>query len=205
MWHWSLLEMELGRSVRVLLRLKGVEGAVATANIPLRDKIHLSRTLVNVFGLGDADALAAANKTFDQIADMSAQRNVVAHNAFIPGPEGEVEFIITKAKGKFSVPKTVWAAAQFHERFAKMDALMHELRGITTNADLFRQPLATTNALGLFGTRAPPGSFAATLESASEGPLGILARQLPEPQSSPSANPKKPRETPKAPRPKPKG
>lgn len=106
MFHWAHLESVLNTGIHKLLRLEGAEALIATANITVRDKISLFRTLITYYNAA-GDWLKAANKTLDRVSDLSGERNLVAHNMFSPHEDGGVEFFLVKAKGKFALPDTV--------------------------------------------------------------------------------------------------
>jgi hypothetical protein len=197
MSHWALLENELNRGVHKLCRLSGLEAAVVTANMGVHDRIHTVRTML-ALAHGDEEAIKANTKLLDKIGALSGHRNTVAHTPFIGRKDG-VDFIVIKAKGKFSVPQSVWKPEDFRRRNIEMNDAGNQLREAVDVAANWRQAILSRNALAnvpnIFATTPrtlpqvdPPGH--SRLAQAS------LDAQPPKPIKSP--------QKPKAPRAKPR-
>lgn len=140
MFHWAHLESVLNAGIHKLLRLEGVEALIATANITVRDKISLFRTLITYYN-ANSDWLKAANKTLDRVSDLSGERNLVAHNMFSPHEDGGVEFFLVKAKGKFALPETVWSIEDFVLKHSEMTELAKEIERLGDRTDSARRLL----------------------------------------------------------------
>lgn len=158
MWHWASLEQEVNKSYRKLLRIKGINGYIAVANITLRDKISAIRTVVHM-AAAELSWWRAADKDLTAIATMNNERrNLVAHNAFMGHSSGGVEFLIIKAKGKLDIPDVVWTPEEFEQVFAEVERLRERLKE-TTSAVLGPDlpPPSGKNIFALPPTPAPNG------------------------------------------------
>ena len=200
MWHWASLEAVLNRGVTKLLSLGILEGAILTANLQVRDKIHIIRTAVDMWGLFAPAEMKAAGKLLDTVAAAAGERNLVAHNPFGPGESGGVSFAITKAKGKLDFPDTVWSEADFSRKFAAMDSLEKSLRSLVRETAAAKDRVQarragkTTNAL-----------WQPTAGYDGQGVLATLNHLFPTPLGSPTPTAEAGLPEPQAPRPKPKG
>ena len=137
MHEWSLLEHQINKGLQKLLGLPGMEGTIVTANMQVRDKIQALKTLLHLFSVGDDEA--AALNLMTRIANMSGDRNVVAHNMFWPHKDGGVEFSLTKAKGVLQFPNGVWGAKQFAEKRVRMAVLARDLKSAVAAATGVRE------------------------------------------------------------------
>jgi len=187
MFHWASLESKLNQTVSTILNMSALEGAILTANITLRDKIALVRTFLNLYGTAGEVEVKALDKILIEISDLSNDRNIVAHNMFAPEREG-VKFYITKAKGKLSLPKTIWSDSDFDKKLDRMNRL-------ETGLDAVIAAIQGNKHRGL-----KPGSTRNALLSPADGPaplglLGFLALHAQESQDSPQSVVKKPKST----------
>lgn len=133
MFQWALLESELNNGLEKLLGLAALEGTIVVANLQLRSKIHIAKTLIHLCEAETAWGKAAV-KDIGSIGDLADEwRNVVAHNIFGPDPNG-VKFLTVKAKGKLTFPGTVWTKDQFNEVGLKIGALRKRVEEIVDRA-----------------------------------------------------------------------
>lgn len=199
MWRWGALEAAANRAYRKLLKIKGIEGYIATANISFRDKLSAVRTVVHWVCKSDVKWWTAADKDLLAISEMNgSRRNIVAHNAFMEHPSGGVEFIIIRAKGKFAIPDVVWTPDEFSEVFEDIERLHVRLDAIVEHVEHVRSgPSKIAQAFNIFAM--PP-----TPEPPALDDLPNPARHLPAHDGDPSPNPTEVGETPQAPPPKPK-
>jgi hypothetical protein len=93
--RWSQLQDEIHEAIGAALNLDETKRYILCANLQLRDKLHILRTLVNVSSLPD-DAKDEADSTLADIANYT-KRNMIAHDAFEPEGDGVV-FLPVKAK-----------------------------------------------------------------------------------------------------------
>lgn len=189
--HWAIMEGAMRSAIEKALNLDSLQGTVVCANISLRDKINLLKTLVNMAFLPDEEGRARAIKLLEGIAGMSANRNMIAHDMFF-AKEGGVSFFVTKAKGKLSFPTVIWTEDDFQAEYAKLrvataelDRLQHQL----SNAELVKALMISRNRQptnALFSLAYPPPQ---------DLPLqGLLGFPLPQ------SNPGKDAQTPEDPR-----
>ena len=199
MYFWAGLEAEINRGVHRLLGIRGVEGAIATANISVRDKLHILRTIVNYYGEGQSDWLSHANRTINAVGEEASARNTVAHNMFIPHKSGGVEFVVVKAKGKFGFPATIWSADTFKRHCDDMFDLEPKLEQIVSQAVVWRTAgRVRVTSVNAFALQKPIDGLGGLSQFVSP-PL-----PLQETLRSPPANPKRAPQTRKAPPAKPK-
>jgi hypothetical protein len=124
--RWSSLEAALHDALAIAMRLDDTMRSILCANVQLRDKINILRTIVSISNL-------EANKShFDKmlvaIGEYSPSRNMMAHDTFGPDDQGKgVLFLPVKAKGKFSQPKIIWTADQFSIEYHKIDDFRKQL------------------------------------------------------------------------------
>lgn len=180
--YWSGLEATLNQAIEQALDLTMVQGAVVTKNIQLRDKVHILKTLVDLRG-NDTDHL---KQVLEDVAQMSGERNMIAHDTFLPDHEGDgVEFVVVKAKGKLAFPKTKWSIADIFAKYAKILELTQGAREVTVVLS------AITLGKLLREAQEPNAAFGGL------GLLNPLLHQLPEPlhSSPPPTNTEKRPET----------
>jgi hypothetical protein len=83
-------------------------------------------------------------------------RNMMAHNLFLTSEDKKgVEFIIYRAKGKFSIPRILWTVAKFEasfERIKKCTKVLDDLESELENAALIGAMLNARNRRGLIGS-----------------------------------------------------
>lgn len=202
MFVWAALEAELNRGLQKILRLDGIDGHIVTANMAVRDKIHVMRTLVNRYGLPHSEWVIAANKTLSAIGDSGVERNLVAHNQFFATENGNVVFFVIKAKGKFAIPDVVWTEADFADKNAAMLALRDKLKADVEIIVKRRATLRGADALPTWNAFAPPPPMRERPE------LEILGAHIPQSQlhqSSPPTIPQKAPQRSKVRREKPNG
>jgi hypothetical protein len=113
--RWGNLESTLNYVMQTALQLSPLQGAVLSKNVQMRDKIHICKTVIDLYLYGEA--VVIHKKALSDVSDFSLDRNMIAHDMFIPDPEGDgVEFYVIKAKGRFDIPKVAWSVADFEKR-----------------------------------------------------------------------------------------
>jgi hypothetical protein len=174
MSHWSHLEAAVNDSVGALLKMGTVEATVATANMQMRSKLHIIRTMID-YQCGQTEWGKAALKDIERIGTLAdTWRNMVAHVGFVPHKDG-VRFLIIRAKGKLQFPNGEKSEADFLAVATEIFALCNRVREITTNLRLSKK-----NALfGMFGR------FETSLEPLEPGSQNYLGRLLLGSQDSP--------------------
>ncbi|MGN6849440.1 MAG: hypothetical protein ACTHJK_08220 [Sphingomicrobium sp.] len=176
MYHWALLEGSINDGIGKLLGLGDLEEAIATNNMQFRSKVHILKTLVNL--KGGKDWAKAALKDIEEISDLSAHRNIVAHTVF--GPDNNqkaVRFLAVKAKGKLTFPNTVWTVPDFNARCKRIAELRKRVDQIVF--DLTEKPGLLAHALREYTNQSPA-------EQGFLGPLSRLVLGLPDSEQSTS-------------------
>ena len=98
--QWSAMEIELHEAIRVAMKLDDTMRAILCANVHLRDKIHILRTIISVSALDDTTK-TYYKKKLENLGDFSLHRNMMAHDTFNPDDSGDgVVFSPVKSKGK---------------------------------------------------------------------------------------------------------
>jgi hypothetical protein len=110
--RWSELEQCIHEAIGAALNLDETKRYILCANLQLRDKVHVLRTLVNVSNF-PANVKEETDKELDAILTYT-KRNMVAHNAFEADGDG-VAFLPVKAKKSFSRPRERWGIKEFEE------------------------------------------------------------------------------------------
>lgn len=98
----GLLEQALG--------LDRLQSLVLGKNVEIGRKLSIAKVLVDIWAPGDAEP----QKLLSRIHGFIEDRNVVAHDMFIPDAreEGDIQFISVKARTKFDLPIVVWSVEQ---------------------------------------------------------------------------------------------
>jgi hypothetical protein len=126
--YWALMEEALREAMAKALGLQMVQAVIVASNIQLRDKIHILKTAVSITQFPDPEERERFTKLLQQIADSAHKRNMVAHDLFFPPADGDgVRFLVFKAKGKFSMPETIWTTDQFGDEFVEISRWTTEL------------------------------------------------------------------------------
>ena len=67
--------------------------------------------------MSDESEIRKADKFLIDLATLTNDRNMIAHNAFGPDETGDgVVFGVTKASGKLRIPKVKWSVSDFKSR-----------------------------------------------------------------------------------------
>ena len=139
--QYSLLESAINDCIAAGLRLDSQQAAIVTANIQMRDKIHVIKSLV-AESVMEPDKAEAAIKTINQFAEFSLLRNMMAHNFFWTTDSGDgVSFSLVKAKGKVKFPTTTWSVEEFEKQDTenlRFITFFEKLKDQLTHADLVR-------------------------------------------------------------------
>ena len=139
--RWAIMENTLREVMAQILGTGAIYTAIIASNMQLRDKIHTLRTLINMSGILNEAGKKEYDTLLKQIATASSNRNMLAHDLFYPSDDGNgVAFFITKAKGKFDVPATVWSIDQFEAEFLGIERFTESLERL---AMLYEQHLAS--------------------------------------------------------------
>jgi hypothetical protein len=186
--HWSHLESAVNDSVGSLLKMQTIEAAVATANMQLRSKLHIIKTMID-FRCGKTPWGKAALKDIERIGTLTdTWRNIVAHRPFGPHKDG-VKFFVISARGKLTFPHVERSETDFLLVSTEVMELGDRVREITAALT------AKKRSGGLFGM------FANVPSSGPLGPdsPGLLGHLLLGSQDSPSATNGKDPQTPQEP------
>ena len=102
---------------------------MVTANISLRDKINLVKTIIHVSIFQNPAEKPAFTKLLDAISTASSKRNMMAHDMFLAGDNGEgVRFFVVKAKGKLDFPDEIWSSERFKSEYENIEGFTEGLQ-----------------------------------------------------------------------------
>lgn len=183
MFNWAFLENRLNYLVGALLGADGWEGSALAANMTVRDKINLARTLLDAH-ISDPDERKATMKILDRVSKRNGDRNMVAHTAFGAGPGG-VTFFSVKAKGKFALPDEVWSVKEFKTRHQLMARLADELYALAAKHGRFPPAM---NALAAMLAPNPKLRGQGLLSSLSRPPQSHPHSQAATPETGPRSD-----------------
>lgn len=172
MFSWAALESEVNRFLTAAMRLGPTEGLIVCANMQFRDKMHIVTTALDEFGpKKDKDWTRQTKEIAKEIRGLSVDRNMVAHQFFAPDPKG-VRFFVKKAKGKVSIPETVWSKDNFVDVSGRIYAAAHALTALQEKVarKIILGP-SPTMGRGLFGS-----AFRTYEQEASTGALSPRSR-----------------------------
>jgi hypothetical protein len=187
-WNFSLMT-----PWNALVGVKGLTAAVLTHNLQVRDKQNIIRTFFDLYGAADPEWVKAATKAMDRLGKCNNDRNIVAHTAFAPKPNGDVEFFIVKAKGRLQLPEVIWTQADFDAKETEMEAVRARLEELVEDC-LKRKDAATPRA-----RNALIGLFEPSPDSPAPGLLSALEHQHQEGLDAPAPNPSRDTQTHQAP------
>jgi hypothetical protein len=111
---WASMESSLHGAIGEALVIEPRKLQILCANMRFRDKLNVLATLIDVAPDFQTDEKRGFRKKINELAELSAHRNMMVHNPFGPdGAQKGVEFLRVKAKGKFELPNEVWDEARF--------------------------------------------------------------------------------------------
>jgi hypothetical protein len=184
------METVLNDAIASAMKIDFTMRAILCANVQLRDKIHILRTIVGISTIAKSEK-TRFDKALKGIATHSLNRNMMAHDAFGPDDEGNgVLFLQVKAKGNFSQPKIIWTTEQFLIEYQQIDGfrkLLSELQTALVNAQFsFRN-------FGGFGDVDWRTAYASMpiQHIMSSGLMDYLSPRTPLPLAESQASPKK--------------
>lgn len=125
MQNWALMEAELNEALFAAMRTRPVTSVVIARNTFLRTKISILRSLVGLLPIEPAGA-AALEKLLKRIEKLSGDRNMVAHDVFLPHPKG-VQFLVVKARGRVDVTTVIWTPKDFKTRCLELQEIRQDL------------------------------------------------------------------------------
>lgn len=99
-------------SNKVGLDLNHLQGAIVCVNVGFTAKCHILQTLATLGTTKKKGVRDEVEKLFEKIKNLSADRNMIAHNQFFPErtKRGEfgVYFSTVKAKGTLNLLRPKW-------------------------------------------------------------------------------------------------
>jgi hypothetical protein len=112
--RWSELEQQIHEAIGAALGLDETRRYILCANLQLKDKVNVLRTLVQQSSF-PIDVKVCTNKELTTIQNYT-HRNMIAHDSFEPDLSGDgVVFFPVKAKKEFSRPLEKWGIEKFKE------------------------------------------------------------------------------------------
>jgi hypothetical protein len=144
--QWSDLEQKIHEAIGTALGLDETRRYILCANLHLKDKINVLRTLVHQSSFESH----IKETTVDELTAIQnySYRNMIAHNAFEPDPNGDgVVFLPVKARSKFSRPRERWPIKRFEQEAINIADFT---ANITTLQGRFLGPTTFTPNFGWF-------------------------------------------------------
>ncbi|WP_368506918.1 hypothetical protein [Bradyrhizobium lupini] len=118
--RWSQMEQTLHLCVSAGTKLDALMNTVVCANLTIREKLNIVRTLVDISSIEDA-LKADFKKLLRDIGDYSTVRNMLVHDPFMIGEDAPaVYFMTVKAKGSFDTPGVLFDEASFRAEYRKI-------------------------------------------------------------------------------------
>lgn len=125
---WSVMETALNECISKALRLDDLQSVVVTKNIQFQGKVKVMRTLADLL-FKNHDKQAQHDKTLLSMSKLSIDRNMVAHDMFLPAKEGDgVEFLVVKASAKLKLDNTIWSIRDVQDRVTHLMEVTTDLR-----------------------------------------------------------------------------
>jgi hypothetical protein len=119
--RWSEMEIAMHQGIAIAMKLDDTMQSILCANVQLRDKLNILRTIVDVSNI-DNDAKEKFKKILRDIGEYSPIRNMMAHDNFSSDEKQTgVVFFQVKAKGKFSKETPVWDIDAFLKEYEKIE------------------------------------------------------------------------------------
>jgi hypothetical protein len=191
--RWSELEQQIHEAIGAALGLDETRRYILCANLQLKDKVNVLRTLVQQSSF-PIDVKESTNTELAAIQNYT-HRNMIAHDAFEPDPEGGVVFLPVKAKKQFSRPRDKWSVTKFEEEgkaIATLAEHVARLKARFSDQTTFELP-----PFGWFeGMQETPLPMRHTMSPAL---LDSLSHSVPMPPSSDPPNQEKIYQTPEGP------
>jgi hypothetical protein len=192
--RWSDLEQQIHEAIGTALGLDETRRYILCANLQLKDKVHVLRTLVQQSSFSP-DVKESASKELTTILNYT-HRNMIAHEAFELSPDGDgVVFLPIKAKKDFSRPREPWNVNKFQEEGKTIATLAENVTRLKA-----RFSDATTFDLPIFGRmEAMEGSDMTMRHTMTPALLDFLSRPVSMPPHCDPPNQEKSDQTPDKP------
>jgi hypothetical protein len=193
--RWSGMEQRIDETISAAMKLDETMRYILCANLQLRDKLQILRTLVHSSSFPQNEKDAADRELVDILN--YPYRNMIAHQAFEADSNGDgVVFLAVKARGKLIRQPEVWNSKRFEDEGAKIAQFTATLNGILEG---FAKPEVKFGFLDWM----TPGLWSGVPMQRTMSPalIDLLSRHPPETPGSnpPASNPKKSSETPEEP------
>jgi hypothetical protein len=125
------MEQAIHLAISAATKLDPLMNTIVCANLTIREKLNILRTLVDTSNISDKRKGGFKNMLRD-IGAYAPARNMIAHDFFMVGSNvPSIAFMPIKAKGKFDTPSVLWHEADFADQYAKIDAFAKELMQLT--------------------------------------------------------------------------
>jgi hypothetical protein len=184
--RWSEMEGAIHRALASAMDLDETMQAILCANISIRDKLSTLRTIVFTSTLPPDDKLKA-DKLLAKVAKYASIRNIIAHTAFQPDPNGAgVSFLRVIAKGELKQWNDIWPVKRFAGEYKKIDLLKSGLTTLATALAKSQFPLGNLIIEGF-----PLGMTVPMRRTMSPALANFLSQQTPLPLRSQTTNEKK--------------
>lgn len=129
---WATVEAQLDQAMAGALGLSLRQMVIVSVNIPVRAKVHITLTAIEIADLDEKKA-KHYKRHLNKLWGLIDKRNIIVHHLFSPTEdETATEFMVIEAKGSLKFPEIIWTLKDFNQSFKKMEALYVELRELTT-------------------------------------------------------------------------
>jgi hypothetical protein len=128
LYRITLLETCINAAIQTAIRVTDLMRFILCANITIRVKIAILRSLLSASNLTDSERQHYDSVLINISDDVLSNRNMIAHEQFRPDREGiGVEFLRVKSKKDLSLPSEVWLVPDFKRECAKVESLSNEI------------------------------------------------------------------------------
>jgi hypothetical protein len=160
--HWSQMEQTLHVCVSAGTKLDALMNTVMCANLTIREKLNIVRTLVDISSIEDG-LKADFKKLLRDVGDYSTMRNMLVHDPFMIGEDAPaVYFMTVKAKGSFDTPGVLFDEGKFRAEYRTIKEFTSGLEQVTVwlenstfNVDRLDIPMQIVNSPARPNPRAP--------------------------------------------------
>jgi hypothetical protein len=132
---WSHMEQTIHLAISCATNLDPLMNTIICANLTIREKLNVLRTIVDVSDLTGEDQ-AQFKSMLRDIGEYTPNRNMIAHDWFLPlSDHCAVGFMPIKAKGRFATPTIIWDKDDFDLEYRKIEAFTEQLLQLTVRLE----------------------------------------------------------------------
>jgi hypothetical protein len=133
---WAAMEQTMHLAIACATKLDPLMYTIICANLTIRAKLNVLRTLIDVSDIEPKEAKANLKRILRDIGEYTPVRNMIAHDYFgvgsnLPG----IGFMPIKAKGSFSSGVTIYSKADFEREYEKIENFNRDLMQVTVKLE----------------------------------------------------------------------